>query len=236
MNDKPKILGLIPARGGSKGVPRKNIREIAGKPLIAYTIEAALKSCWLNEVIVSTEDAEIEEISMHYGASVPFRRPLELSGDTSRSTDVIMHALSFFEHERMCEYPLVVYLEPTSPLRNSVDIDNAVEKFLQSDADSLASVVEAQQYHPILMKKIENNRLISFCIEEPQGMPRQLYEPKAYMRNGAVYIFKKKNIDQGILWGKNVLPYIMPAERSACIDDWNDWLLAEALINKIKPE
>jgi CMP-N,N'-diacetyllegionaminic acid synthase len=233
MINKNSILGIIPARSGSKGIPNKNIKIMLGKPLIAHTIETASKSRYIDHLIISTESEEIANVSRQYGGDVPFMRPGEYSTDNARAIDVIIHALKSSEELDKKNYELIVYLEPTSPNRSIEDIDSAIELFSHEQADSLASVTEATQYHPILMKKIECNRLKTFFLEEPEGMPRQLYEPKAYMRNGAVYIFRRSNILNRIMWGKDIVPYLMPMERSACIDDMNDWYLAEIWMQKL---
>lgn len=225
-----RVLGLIPARGGSKGIPRKNIRPLCGKPLIAYTIEEGSKSGHIDRLIVSTDDEEIAEVARRCGADVPFLRPIEYATDTSRAIEVVQHALDTMESMDKTEYHCVVYLEPPTPLRTVQDIDTAIEIFDREDPDSVVSVVEASQYHPILMKKIVDNRLECFCMEEPQGLPRQLYEPKAYMRNGAVYVIRRENIRKGIFWGEKLVPYIMPVERSVCIDDIRDFYMAEAFM------
>ena len=236
MKNNIRILGLIPARGGSKGIPHKNINLMAGKPLITHTIETASKSKYIDHLVTSTDSVEIANIARKYGCDVPFLRPEELSSDTSRAIDAIIHGIMVMEKLDQVQYDLIVYLEPTSPNRLTDDIDKAIELFTESNADSLASVVEASQYHPILMKKIENNRVRPFCIDEPEGMPRQLYSPKAYMRNGAVYIFRRENILKQVMWGKEIYPYEMPVERSACIDDMNDWYLAEIWMNKMNSQ
>lgn len=233
MEKSMNILGLIPARSGSKGIPNKNIKILVDKPLIAHTINTASKSKYIDHLIISTDSNVIANVARQYGGEVPFLRPVELASDQSRAIDVIIHAVTEMEKYDNKIYELIAYLEPTSPNRSIEDIDNAIEQFLQTDADSLASIVEVNQYHPILMKKIENNRLKPFCLEEPEGMPRQLYEPKAYMRNGAIYIFRRGNILNRRMWGNEIYPFEMPIERSACIDDMNDWYLAETWMNKL---
>jgi CMP-N-acetylneuraminic acid synthetase len=233
MKKSINILGLIPARSGSKGIPNKNIKVLLGKPLIAHTIDKASKSKYIDHLIISTDSNVIADVARQYGGEIPFLRPAELASDQSRAIDVIIHAVLSMEKYDNKIYDLIAYLEPTSPNRSVEDIDNAIEQFLQTDADSLASVVEANQYHPILMKKIENNRIRPFCLDEPEGMPRQLYDPKAYMRNGAIYIFRRSNILSHVMWGKEIYPYEMPIERSACIDDMNDWYLAETWMKKL---
>lgn len=229
-----KILGIIPARGGSKGVPMKNIRLLCGKPLIAYTIEVALQSVYIDKLIVSTEDKEIATIAKEYGAQVPFMRPYKLANDTAKSIGVVKHALRKMEKIDNVNYPIIVYLEPPAPLKITEDIDNAIRIFFKKKPDSVVSVYEANQFHPILMKKIVNGKLEPIWKHEPEGVPRQLYKPKAYMRNGAVYVLKRENILANKFYGKNILPYIMPLERSICIDDLNDWYAAEAWMNNLK--
>ena len=223
------ILCIIPARGGSKGVPRKNIRLLNGKPLIAYTIEAALQSRTVKRLVVSTDDQEIAMISREYGADVPFLRPSEYANDTAKAIDVVRHMLIEMEKLDNCEYPIVVYLEPPSPFRLAEDIDACVEMFLDNDPGSVVSVHAANQYHPILMKKIVSGQLKPIWKDEPEGVPRQLYQPIAYMRNGAVYVIRRENILQGIFYGDPIKPYVMPEERSVCIDSMLDWYTAEAM-------
>lgn len=225
------ILTIIPARGGSKGVPRKNIRILGKKPLIAHTIEAALGSKHIKRLIVSTEDEEIAKISSKYGADVPFLRPLSLATDKAKAIGVVKDALLKMEKIDNKEYSVVVYLEPPAPFKTTDDIDTCIELFFDKKPSSVVSVNEANQYHPILMKKIENNRLKHIWKDEPEGVPRQMYSPTAYMRNGAVYVLRKENILKGVFYGDNIFPYIMPIERSICIDSMLEWYTAETILN-----
>tara|TARA_Y100000741_G_C18228759_1_gene548948 strand:- start:758 stop:1462 length:705 start_codon:yes stop_codon:yes gene_type:complete len=224
------VLGLIPARGGSKGVPKKNIKLLNGIPLINYTIKAAKKANYIDKLIVSTDNDEISSICKDQNVEVPFVRPKNLSDDQAKSIDVIIHALKFIEKQENRLFDLILYLEPPSPLRTYIDINESLEIFVKKKPDSLVSVHEANQFHPILMKKIRNNYLEPIWKNEPEGIPRQLYSPTAYMRNGAIYIFKRDNILNNILYGDKVFPYIMPIEKSICIDDIKDWYVAEQLI------
>jgi CMP-N-acetylneuraminic acid synthetase len=228
-----RVLGIVPARGGSKGVPRKNIKILSGKPLIAYTIEEALKSKYIDRLIVSTDDIEIAEIAKQFGAEVPFLRPIELANDTAKAIGVVKHALKQMEKMDALDYNIIVYLEPPAPLKKTEDIDEAIEMFAAQNPDSVVSVNEANQFHPILMKKIIEGKLEPIWQPEPEGVPRQLYEPKAFMRNGAVYVIKRENILAGKFYGENILAYVMPLERSICIDDMNDWYVAEAWMNNL---
>lgn len=231
MISNKKILGLIPARGGSKGVPGKNIKLLYDRPLIGYTVQAGLQSKYIDKLIVSTDSTEIADIARKEGALIPFIRPAELATDTAKAIGVIQHAILEIEKMDGVTYDLIVYLEPPNPLRIPEDIDVCIELFDKESPDSVVSVQEANQFHPILMKKIENNRLRPIWKKEPEGVPRQLYDPTAYMRNGAVYVFKRDLILEGKLYGEDILPYVMPIERSVCIDDMMDWYVAEAWIN-----
>lgn len=222
------ILGLIPARGGSKGVPKKNIKSLMGKPLIEYTVESGKQSKYIDHLIVSTDNEEIADVCRNIPVDVPFIRPDYLASDTAKAIGVIQHAITTMEEIDSVNYDLVVYLEPPNPLRIAEDIDTCVELFEENQPDCVVTVQEANQFHPILMKQIKDNRLHPIWKEEPEGVPRQLYNPTAYMRNGAVYVFRKELIMDGILYGNDILPYVMPIERSVCIDDMMDWYVAEA--------
>ena len=230
MSTLENILAIIPARGGSKGVPRKNIRELGGKPLIQYTIEAAMGSDYIDRLIVSTDDEEVAEISRNFGAFIPFMRPSEYATDTAKAIAVVKHALLEMEKLDDKKYSTIVYLEPPAPFRTSDDIDASIKLFIENKPGSVVTVNEANQFHPILMKKIEDNQLKPIWKNEPEGVPRQLYAPKAFMRNGAVYVLRRKNILNDIFYGNPIIPFIMPDERSICIDTMLDWYAAEAVI------
>ena len=229
-----KILAVIPARGGSKGVPRKNIRPICGKPLIAYTIEAALQVQHLfYRLIVSTEDEEIAAIARHNGAEVPFLRPIELSGDDVPTLPVLQHAVRFVEKQDDIILDWVLLLQPTDPLRQAADIEAALELSQQDPCDSVISVVQVFSTHPILMKRIEDNQLLPYCIEEKEGTRRQDYKPAAYMRNGAIYLTRRKVlIEQNSIWGQVIRPYVMPPERSVGVDSDLDLKMVEVMMRE----
>lgn len=212
-------------------MPGKNIKLLYDRPLIGYTVQAGLQSKYIDKLIVSTDSTEIADIARKEGALIPFIRPAELATDTAKAIGVIQHAILEIEKMDGVTYDLIVYLEPPNPLRIPEDIDVCIELFDKESPDSVVSVQEANQFHPILMKKIENNRLRPIWKKEPEGVPRQLYDPTAYMRNGAVYVFKRDLILEGKLYGEDILPYVMPIERSVCIDDMMDWYVAEAWIN-----
>jgi len=225
-----KTLCVIPARGGSKGVPHKNIRDLGGKPLIAWSIEVALKVHSLSDVLVSTDDPEIARIAEKYGAQVPFMRPDELAKDSSPTIPVIQHALEHMEKLNQTEYDGVLLLEPTSPLRMPVDIETALETLYNSDADSVVSVCKLTHTHPVQIKKIVGEQLIPFLVDEPEGIRRQDLQPDAYYRNGAIYLMRKETLLKGSIRGNKSMPLIMPPERSVNIDDELDFLFAESLL------
>lgn len=225
------ILTIIPARGGSKGVPRKNIRKLGGKPLIAYTIESAHKSKYVDKIFVSTEDEEIAKIARNLGAEIPFIRPKELASDTAKSVDVIKHAIVELEKIMKIKYDIIVLLEPPAPFRTGSDIDECVELFLQNKPGSVVSVCEEKKYHPHYLKKINNGFLEPYGKNNfPEGTPRQLLTPKIYMINGCVYVIRRDNVMQGNIYGEKVIPFIMPNEKSINIDTMLDWYAAEASI------
>lgn len=227
-----KILAVIPARGGSKGVPRKNIQLICGKPLIAYTIETTLALKHLfHRVIVSTDDKEIADISKKWGADVPFLRPAEFANDSALMINVLKHAVAFIEEHDDLKLNWVCLLQPTDPLRSTEDIKEALRLSEKNDCDSVISVIQVFNVHPILMKRIENNQLLPYSIEEKEGTRRQDYSPPAYMRNGAIYLTKRDVLmNKNSIWGNKICPYIMPPERSVGIDSELDMKLIEILI------
>ena len=228
----PKVLAVIPARGGSKGVPRKNIRTVCGKPLIAYTIETALAAKHLfYRIIVSTEDKEIAAIAQRYGADVPFSRPAELAGDKVPTVPVLQHAVGFVEKQDHVRFDWVCLLQPTEAFRTVQDLENGIALGLAGGCDSVISVTQVFAVHPILMKRIENDQLLPFVIEEKEGTRRQDYQPPAYMRNGAIYLTRRDVLMwQNSIWGKVIRPYIMPPERSVSVDSELDLKLVEILM------
>lgn len=184
------VIAVIPARGGSKGLPGKNIVDLCGKPLIAYTIEAALKSRYIDRVIVSTDSKKIAKISEALGAEVPFLRPAYLAGDTTHTPPVIEHAVRFIEKQG-CRVDLVVTLQPTSPLRKSEQIDKAVELMHRSHSDSVISV-KAADYPPYWVVKIKRNKAIPFVDDGIDYFRKERQQlPKTYQINGAIYVTRR---------------------------------------------
>lgn len=230
MNVNGEWLTIIPARGGSKGLPGKNIRLLHGKPLIAYSIEASLKSKYRSEVIVSTDSVEIAEVSKSFGAQVPFMRPSHLSGDEAKTVDVLKHAVECYEQHLGKELSYVMLLQPTSPLRLSTDIDQAVEQFISCEADSLQSVCPAE-VHPYLLRTFEDDQLLPYIQDQPHLRRQDLKE--MYALNGAIYIVKRKVLmEEDKLVGQSNTGYIMPRERSIDIDDLLDFEMAEFLLQR----
>lgn len=177
-----KIIAVIPARGGSKGVPRKNIRIVHGKPLIAYTIESALRSRYIDRVIVSTDDEEIRTASLEYGADVPFLRPRHLATDEAKTIDTLLHTLQTIAET----YDYIVTLQPTQPLRTTEEIDQAIEAIIDHTQDGLVSISPVQQ-HPILMRTMNGEGRLTPLLEMSSTVRRQDF-PEYYFVNGSIYI------------------------------------------------
>lgn len=225
------MLAVIPARNGSKGVIGKNIRELAGKPLIAYTIEAAIGSNIFSKVIVSTDSEKIAEIAIKYGAEVPFLRPKGISGDLIPSDDVIFHALKFYQ-EQGVNYKQVCKLQPTSPLRNSTHIKEAYQLFVEKEADFVVSVCECE--HSPLWSGIINEdlRLDNFVPDNVKRSCRQEF-PLFYRLNGAIYMGKTECFYKNKSFlGKNSFAYIMKQENSIDIDGFIDFKIAEIFMSR----
>jgi CMP-N-acetylneuraminic acid synthetase len=228
-----RILGVIPARGGSRAVPRKNLRLLGGKPLLWWTVEAAKGSKRLTRTVLSTEDEEIADIARTLGADVPFRRPPELATDRALSMPVMQHALQVVEQmEHGTPYDALVMLQPTAPFRTSEDIDGAIEMFEATGADSVISVTNVDGHHPARMKYLENGRLVDppFC-ETYENQPRQELRPM-YVKNGAIYVTRRAVLLAGSFKGHTCLAWVMPAERSANIDSLADFAYAAWLADR----
>lgn len=229
-----RILGVIPARGGSKAIPKQNIKSLLGRPLIAYTIVPARESRLLTRVVVSSEDEEVIEVARNYGAEVPFVRPQELADDLSLLTDVAKHAVLEVEKREGRKYDYVAVLPPTTPLRTATDIDRALRKLIETGADSVISVTKVGHCHPMRMKKIVHDRLIDYVEEEVENMPKKLLPP-VYVRNEAIYAVRREVlVNQNSFKGRFSCPYLMPPERSIIIDTKLDFLLAEAVMKRMK--
>ena len=222
------MLAIIPAREGSKGVPNKNVRKIAGKPLIEYTINEAKKSKKISRIVVTSDSDQILKIANNLGIE-SIKRPKKYAKDSSPMVDVLVHLLS---KKKYSDYESIILLQPTCPLRTHKDIDLAIEAFFLNNADSLVSVVKVEDCHPARMYKIESNRMISILPEYSTSNRQDL--PVLYLRNGSIYIAKKKIINGGNIWGGNIFPYLMDKLNSLNIDDLADFNYAKYLIETSK--
>lgn len=227
-----KILAVIPARGGSKGIPHKNIIDLCGRPLISYTIEAALRSKYIDYVMVSTDDDEIAKVSKEFGAEIPFLRPAELATDTSKTIESVMYTIRMLQ-DRGKSFDTVVLLQPTQPLRTSKDIDGAIEKYDECGNAALASVSEVDD-HPILIRAIKNDQLLSL-LNTPSTCRRQDM-PAFYRVNGCIYINEVSEINKDTSFNDNTIPYIMDKSHSVDIDEVLDLVIAEYYLNLKKEE
>lgn len=238
-NFKKEILAIIPARGGSKSLPNKNIKPLGGKPLIYYTIRACQESKFITRIIVSTDSKKIAEIAKKFGAEVPFLRPKKLATDLSPVFLTFRHTLLWLQkHERKVP-EIVVNLAPTSPLRSAEDIDRGIRLLLaHPQADSVRSVV-ATPKHPLKMWRLKGERLVPLIthpkLPEAFNLARQLLQKEmpVYVNNGAVDVIRSKTIlEKHCLGGKTIYGFIMPAERSINIDSPEDFIIAEYLFKK----
>jgi len=231
VNAERRFLGLIPARGGSKGIPRKNLISIAGKPLIDYTIEAALGSRRLDRVLLSTDDEEIAETGRRLGLKMPFLRPAELAGDDAPMMAVIRHAVGQLESAEGYRPMAVVLLQPTSPLRTAAHVDAAIELFLKEDADSVVSVSEPLE-HPCDMAWFEKGTMHLALSAEERWKGRQTY-PNFYFVNGAIYIVKTELIETANHpWGGKTVPFLMSPLDSIDVDGDAQLKLAGLLLER----
>jgi CMP-N-acetylneuraminic acid synthetase len=254
-----KILGIIPARGGSKRVPRKNIRLLGGKPLICWVIEAARQVSQINRLVVSSDDDEVLEIAKSYDEKLPLRRPVEISTDTSLAIEYIKHALGVIETMQKparskgemqkparskgeidvdsvepTRFDAVVILQPSSPLTLPEDISATIELLKRTNADTAVSVVQLEHaIHPLKLKVMRGDKLLPY-FEEERGRMAEHELPKLFVRNCAVYATRRETIERNQIIGTDCRGYIMPRERSVDINDEMDFMFAEFLIQKGK--
>lgn len=224
------VLGVIPARGGSKGVPGKNLRALGGKPLLAWTIEAALAS-GLDRVIVSSDDAEIMDVANEYGELAPFVRPASLATDSAPSLPVVQHAIEYVE-ERWGAVEAVMMLQPTTPMRTSAHIDEGLNMLSDTGCDAVVSVVEVGGGHPFRMKRvIDGDRLINFIDQGFEDMRPRQELPPVYIREGSIYIARRHLVmDRSTLVGGDVRAIIRDPATTVNIDTEADFALAERLL------
>lgn len=222
-------IAIIPARSGSKGLPDKNIKNLCGKPLMAYSIEAAIESNCFDEIFVSTDSKKYADIAQQYGANASFLRSKELSSDTAGSWDVVREVLSEFE-KRGKVFDKIMLLQPTSPLRTAEDIVNAFKLMKEKNANSILSVTETD-HSPIWCNTLPKDGCMdSFINKEYVNVPRQLL-PRYYRINGAIYLFYKEELEKQAMFCEGCYSYIMPKECSVDIDGALDFSIAEYLMN-----
>jgi CMP-N,N'-diacetyllegionaminic acid synthase len=232
MLNKMRILAIICARGGSKGVPNKNIRLLNGKPLIAYTIECAKKYTKFDRIIVSTDSPKIAEVAKQYGADVPFLRPKELATDTSPKIPVLQHAVRYLEQEENDRYDLIVDLDPTSPLRTVEDIENCVNKMIEKNPNVVFSVTPAHK-NPYFNMVEEKDGRVYLCKKLDRSITRRQDAPMVYAMNASIYVYKKDfllNTDS--VFSDNTMAVVMPEERSIDIDRPIDFEFVEFLMKR----
>lgn len=228
------ILALIPARGGSKGLPGKNIKELCGKPLIGWSIEAARQSAFVDRVLVTTDCEEIKAVSEKEGADVPFLRPKYLAEDQATSFDAVVHALNWLKETENYTPDFLLLLQPTSPLRTTEDIDRAITKLFEKNAKGIISVCHVA-HHPWWSNTLPaDGSMANFIRPEIKNKRRQDL-PQFYQLNGAIYIAEVGYFikNQGFL-GSGTYAYVMPSERSVDIDYLEDFYLAEMMMERVK--
>ena len=236
MAKRAVALGIIPARGGSKSVPRKNLHPLLGKPLIAWSILSALRATSLDRMIVSTDDAEIAEVAKRYGAEVPFLRPAEIAADETPDLPVFQHALRALREAEGYAPDAIVHLRPTQPLRTPEQIDQAVELWTSSGADCVKSVRLVSE-HPFKMYRLEGDRLAPYLDTDERrrrgpDVPRQSLEP-VYLSAGVVDVIRRATVEAGSTEGQIVVPYFVNPSRYVNLDSPRDFEIAEALMRSL---
>ena len=232
MYKEKSILAIIPARGDSKGLIKKNIKEICGKPLIVWSIASGLKSKYIDELMVTTDTEEIANIAKEFGAKVPFLRPDYLATDTATSLDTVKHTIDYYKKTLNTEYDYIVLLEPTSPLRQDVDIDNMVEKLIdnQERFDSILSIGEVHE-HPSIMKKIYEKESIVPYWDNLKVRSRRQDNDIAYFPYGVAYIVKTKTLlKEETFYSKRNTFYMVKRYQCYEIDDIYDFLAVENIM------
>lgn len=229
-----RILAVIPARGGSKGIPRKNIRILNDKPLIAYSIEVARQCEYIDKTIVSTDDQEIATIALEYGAEVPFIRPSYLAQDNSKTIDVLLHAVSFYK-EQQVSFDYLMLLQPTQPIREVYHLQEVIKYAIDEKRDSVVSVCKVEE-HPLLMRKIGADGALIPILDLSSTMRRQDF-PDVYKVNGSIYFNKlDENFSQETSLNDNIYPYLMEREYSVDIDSIADFAAAQKVLDSLQRE
>ncbi len=233
INDK-RLLAIIPARGGSKRLPGKNILDLAGKPLIAWTIEGALNSKYIDRVIVSTDNNKIASISKKYGVDVPFMRPKELATDEAQTIDVVIHVLNKLKEFNQ-QYDYIVLLQPTSPLRQVKHIDDSISQMVKTSSDAIISVCESE-HSPLWCNTLDDDMSMDNFIKESVKNKRGQDLEKYYRINGAIYVCSIEKLKEkgDFFLSNNCSAYIMDQDVSVDIDKEIDFELASLMMNKLR--
>ncbi len=231
------VLAVITARGGSLTLPRKNVLPFAGKPLIAHSIEAALsareRGAPILDVVVSTDDEEIVQVSRRYGAKAPFLRPAELATSEAASLPVVQHAVDFMEEAAGSHFDWILLLQPTSPLRTAADVVEALSLGEEKEATAVISVTDANSAHPAKLKLVEDGMLRPYLGTSFTPVRRQDFGFDVYRTNGAIYLTRRDVLmDEHSFYGKRPCAYVMPSERSIDIDTRLDFEIAEFLFQR----
>lgn len=226
-----RVLGLVPARGGSKGVPRKNVRLLGGRPLLQWTAEAARAAAGLSRVVLTTDDPEIAAVGAACGLDVPFLRPEELARDDTPTLPVVQHALRTLEADGE-RYDAVCLLQPTSPFRTAADIDGCIARLAETGADAVVSVLRVPAEHnPHWVYLADAEGTLRLATGERQPIARRQLLPAAFHREGSVYVTRRDVVlERDSLYGDRVVGYELDASRSVNIDTLDDWRRAEALL------
>lgn len=233
MFNNKTILAIIPARGGSKGLPGKNIKPILGKPLLQWTIEAGKNSRYIDELIVSTDCNKIAKVAKDCQAKVPFMRPDHLAGDTATSFDALKHAIEFYSSELHREFDYIIMLEATSPLRTAEDIDNAIKTLIKSDADAIVGIGRTEDQNPAFLVKLDDNNRISGYVNKDMKVLRRQEIDDVYFFEGSVYISKTNVLlEKKTFYHSNTLGHLMPKYKTLEIDDMDDFVMVEALMKQ----
>ncbi len=229
-----RVLGVITARGGSKGVPRKNIRLLGEKPLIAWTIDAARASTLLTDCVVSTDDEEIARVAREHGGRAPFLRPAELATDTAKSIPVALHALDWIAEQEGKTFDAVMILQPTSPFRRAEDIDACIEKMEATECDSVMSMKRLEDFTLPKIKRLAGDQILPWFVDEGKESAQRDATAPAYKRNCAVYLTRVNALRQNDLFGADSRAHVMPEERSLDINTPFDFAFAQFLAERQK--
>lgn len=234
MYQNQRILAVIPARGGSKGIPGKNTIDLCGKPLIAYSIEQAIACPYVDDVIVSTDSEHIRDVALHYGAQVPFLRPSELATDTSKTIDALLYTVERLK-EQGSSYDYLLLLQPTQPIREAFHLTEAIEMLIDSKQTSLVSVSPVKE-HPILMRTIDTDGHLLSLLNMPSTVRRQDF-PNVYKVNGSIYLNRiDASFHSDTSLNDNLVPYIMDSQYAIDIDSLEDLKQAANYINQHKKQ